>query len=225
MVGAEGFEPPTLCSQSRCATRLRYAPTHKLYPNHSSSGVVTEPLQKPEDQEDRGQKDGRENEAYQHQEHPVAPGLSPRLVQLTDDERIVATVRLPGDIKGIAQERNRSQQHLDADVDHHSEQRDVRDTTHPCRDHDDRGREATDNISQAGDQADDAIQSEADRGAGNTKPVVEQMRQHIKILVGEQAVRFLKTRLYGWQNLGLWLAGHRRNGYPEEARKAPFPSR
>src|ERR1017187_3247413 len=27
LVGAEGFEPPTLCSQSRCATRLRYAPT------------------------------------------------------------------------------------------------------------------------------------------------------------------------------------------------------
>ncbi len=30
MVGAEGFEPPTLCSQSRCATRLRYAPTASL---------------------------------------------------------------------------------------------------------------------------------------------------------------------------------------------------
>ena len=27
MVGAERFELPTLCSQSRCATRLRYAPT------------------------------------------------------------------------------------------------------------------------------------------------------------------------------------------------------
>ena len=27
LVGAEGFEPPTLCSQSRCATRLRHAPT------------------------------------------------------------------------------------------------------------------------------------------------------------------------------------------------------
>ena len=27
VVGAEGFEPPTLCSQSRCATRLRYSPT------------------------------------------------------------------------------------------------------------------------------------------------------------------------------------------------------
>ncbi len=26
MVGAGGFEPPTLWSQTRCATRLRYAP-------------------------------------------------------------------------------------------------------------------------------------------------------------------------------------------------------
>ena len=32
MVGAEGFEPPTLCSQSRCATRLRYAPTLLIVP-------------------------------------------------------------------------------------------------------------------------------------------------------------------------------------------------
>ncbi len=29
LVGAEGFEPPTLCSQSRCATRLRHAPNHR----------------------------------------------------------------------------------------------------------------------------------------------------------------------------------------------------
>src|SRR5262249_2669980 len=27
LVGATGFEPAALCSQSRCATRLRYAPT------------------------------------------------------------------------------------------------------------------------------------------------------------------------------------------------------
>jgi hypothetical protein len=26
LVGAAGFEPATLCSQSRCATRLRHAP-------------------------------------------------------------------------------------------------------------------------------------------------------------------------------------------------------
>ena len=30
MVGAAGFEPAAPCSQSRCATRLRYAPTQTL---------------------------------------------------------------------------------------------------------------------------------------------------------------------------------------------------
>ena len=30
MVGAKGFEPSTLWSQTRCATRLRYAPTSVL---------------------------------------------------------------------------------------------------------------------------------------------------------------------------------------------------
>ena len=30
MVGAKGFEPSTLWSQTRCATRLRYAPTPSI---------------------------------------------------------------------------------------------------------------------------------------------------------------------------------------------------
>src|SRR5690554_5807867 len=30
LVGAAGFEPATLCSQSRCATRLRYAPSRRF---------------------------------------------------------------------------------------------------------------------------------------------------------------------------------------------------
>ena len=30
MVGVEGFEPPALWSQTRCATRLRYTPTPHL---------------------------------------------------------------------------------------------------------------------------------------------------------------------------------------------------
>ena len=30
LVGARGFEPPTPCSQSRCATRLRHAPISNL---------------------------------------------------------------------------------------------------------------------------------------------------------------------------------------------------
>src|SRR3569833_3264250 len=31
MVGVRGFEPPTPCSRSRCATRLRYSPNRQCY--------------------------------------------------------------------------------------------------------------------------------------------------------------------------------------------------
>ena len=34
MVGKAGFEPTTLCSQSRCATRLRYLPIERLNKTH-----------------------------------------------------------------------------------------------------------------------------------------------------------------------------------------------
>jgi hypothetical protein len=34
LVGARGFEPPTPCSQSRCATRLRYTPTQRAAERH-----------------------------------------------------------------------------------------------------------------------------------------------------------------------------------------------
>jgi hypothetical protein len=43
LVGARGFEPPTPCSQSRCATRLRYTPTRQSQhcPPEAHSSVST----------------------------------------------------------------------------------------------------------------------------------------------------------------------------------------
>ena len=35
MVGEEGFEPPTLWSQTRCATKLRYSPNIGSYTLHN----------------------------------------------------------------------------------------------------------------------------------------------------------------------------------------------
>src|SRR4030095_6735739 len=50
MVGASGFEPPTPCSRSKCATRLRYAPT-TLYSERNLSIRLRfqsrKPVQKP----------------------------------------------------------------------------------------------------------------------------------------------------------------------------------
>ena len=37
LVGVEGFEPPTPCSQSRCATRLRYTPTTLRVARHHAT--------------------------------------------------------------------------------------------------------------------------------------------------------------------------------------------
>lgn len=43
MVGATGFEPATLCSQSRCATRLRYTPPfRKEGENRKEPGSASE---------------------------------------------------------------------------------------------------------------------------------------------------------------------------------------
>src|SRR6476646_3721140 len=46
MVGAEGFEPPTLWSQTRCATRLRYAPTRPIIPRSDRPSTVHTSLRK-----------------------------------------------------------------------------------------------------------------------------------------------------------------------------------
>ena len=44
VVGVEGFEPPTLWSQTRCATRLRYTPTRVPHCRAGQQGrVLSEP--------------------------------------------------------------------------------------------------------------------------------------------------------------------------------------
>ena len=40
LVGAVGFEPTTLWSQTRCATRLRHTPIHLSLPYRTSCGTV-----------------------------------------------------------------------------------------------------------------------------------------------------------------------------------------
>ncbi len=43
LVGAVRFELTTLCSQSRCATRLRYAPTSSILPQASEFHRIQSP--------------------------------------------------------------------------------------------------------------------------------------------------------------------------------------
>src|ERR1700733_9136015 len=148
---------------------------------------------------------------------------------MANNQRVVATVRLPCDVEGVAQKGNRAQQHLDANVDHHSDQRDIRHAPYPSRHNDDRRSKPADYVAQAGDEADDAIQSEANGGAGYAEPFVEDVRQEIEIFIREEATRLLKTRrrsrLSGRQNLGLTTAGHRQKARPVDGMEGPSEPR
>ena len=100
MVGAEGFEPPTLCSQSRCATRLRYAPTTSFdcianRPAFSLASLPEKPCQQPHHQCQRNGKDDGHCQPQQHQKDPVTPGVTPWLAQVAHQQLIVPAVRFP----------------------------------------------------------------------------------------------------------------------------------
>ncbi len=91
LVGAEGFEPPTLCSQSRCATRLRYAPTFSdciaewLVPPtvQTSASRMDEPFKQPDQKQDWNSKNESDRACQQEKEHPILPGVTTRLAQMT----------------------------------------------------------------------------------------------------------------------------------------------
>ena len=76
-------------------------------------------------------------------------------------------------------------------------QRDVGHAAHPgSYDHDRRGQAAED-VSEAGNEADDAVQPEADRSAGNAKPVIEYdapESRGFRPRKGRLPARFLKAR-------------------------------
>jgi hypothetical protein len=107
MVGAEGFEPPALCSQSRCATRLRYAPTlfdcnADWLPIGFDAAIFRVARARPETTQERDG-DGenqRKIRGQQQQKRPVAPSVPARLAQVAAEQAIVAAVRVSVGTRG-----------------------------------------------------------------------------------------------------------------------------
>ena len=48
------------------------------------------------------------------QKEPVSPGVAAGLFDVADEQLVVAAVGLPGDIEGVAEERNRADDHVEA---------------------------------------------------------------------------------------------------------------
>ena len=68
-----------------------------------------------------------------------------------------------------------AEDNLDTNVGDHPQHCSIGDAANPRGDDDDAGRDAADQIADAGDNADDPVQTEADRGAGNLDEIVENM--------------------------------------------------
>ena len=200
MVGAEGFEPPALCSQSRCATRLRYAPTlnkdtvfsrvfrrHNhcyLSMGHSGDYEDTDQLRH---EYHRNHSQGQHKDCQTAEEQPVTTRTSRILVKTAGKQFIVPPVRLPRDIKNIADKWNDADDHFNADIGYHPGDRDRRNSAKPGRQNDDARGQAAKNIADSRHHADDAVDAKAERRAWNAKPVVEHMRQQIEIFIVKEA--------------------------------------
>ena len=195
LVGAEGFEPPTLCSQSRCATRLRYAPTccfdcsaNRI--RHAHVGESLEPAGQPGDepdsQHDRDGKYQSERGGQSDQEGAVPSGVPARLLEVAAEEQIVAPVGLPGDVKDVAEDGHRSHQNADAEIGSHAHQGHVGHAANPCGQRNEQREQAGQHVAQAGNQAEDAVEAEANGRAGDAEGFVEQNLQRVERAVAEQ---------------------------------------
>jgi hypothetical protein len=175
------------------------------------SHPVQEPVEEQEQDDDGRGEDDEDRRGQSEQEDPVAPGVAMRLAQVAHDEAVVAAVGFPGDVEEVAEERDGADEDADAEVDCHAQQGDVRDAANPRSEDEDGGSDAGDDIPEAGNEADEAIEPEADAGAGDAEPVVEKVRVEVEILVGEEAFEAAAKRgrrAVRGQNLRVGLGGH-----------------
>ena len=84
---------------------------------------MQKPQDQPQDNDDRDGKDEGENRGKSQEESPVAPGVTPRLAQVTREQAIVAAVHFPCDVKDVAQNGDGPHEHADAEIGGHAHQR------------------------------------------------------------------------------------------------------
>jgi hypothetical protein len=183
---------PLLPKQMRYQAALRPDVLVRLYRESVCCRLdhVLETAGEPNDQpygEDHGNgEDERERRSQQKQKSPVAGGVALGRFEVTAEEKIVAPVGLPEYIEDVAKQGDRSHQHADAEISGHAGQRDIGDTANPCGQRDDCGEKTGEDVSEAGDEADNGVEAKADAGAGDLKGFVEQDFKRVERAVAEE---------------------------------------
>jgi len=169
--------------------------------------LMRQPLGEPDQQDERYHEDRGHTESQKAQKNPVFPGMPVRLFQVARHQCIIAPVGFPCDVEHISQQGNGADNDIDGEVHDHTRERDVWHTAKPCGDDENAGGQSCKHIAQPGDEADDAVQSEANGGTGNAEPVIEQMRQQVEILIRKEVATNPRA---GWETLAdrrkdIWL--------------------
>ena len=95
-------------------------------------------------------------------------------LQMSLEEEVVAEVGFVEDVEGVAKERDGADDEGDSDVGEHSEEEGPTGAANPCCDRNDERENAGDDVAKAGDEPDDAVDTEAVTEEGNVKGFVEQ---------------------------------------------------
>lgn len=147
---------------------------------------MQQPGKEDEQQDDGGGQNREDGGEQAGEEGVVLPGMAARLAEVARHEAVVAAVGFPRDVKEVAEEGDGADEDGEAEVDHHAEEGDVRDAANPCGEDEDGGGEAGEHIAETGDEADEAVDAEADGRAGNAEAVVEEMDEAGEVAVGEE---------------------------------------
>jgi|SRR5579862_3028004 len=149
------------------------------------ASVVRQPEQEPDHEHDGNGKDGSQTRGEQRQEEPVAAGMPVGFAQVPLEEEVVSAIRLPENVKDVAEDGDGSDEDADAQIGGHARERDVRDTANPRGKRNDEREHAGDDIAETGNEADDSVEPEAEARAGDAKRFIEQDLEPLQGLIAE----------------------------------------
>jgi hypothetical protein len=93
-------------------------------------------VQQPRDEQDWNRENCSGHERHTRQKEPVAPLMTARMFEMPREQRVIATVGLPGDVEEIAEERYGADNDIESEIHQHPRDGDVRRSTRPRRKND-----------------------------------------------------------------------------------------
>ncbi len=106
-------------------------------------------------------------------------------LQVTPEEEVVAEVGFVKDVEGVAEEGNGADDEGDSDVGKHSEEEGPTCAADPGCDGDDEREDAGDDVAEAGDESNDAVNAEAVPEEGNVEGFIEQNLNAVQAFVAK----------------------------------------